>query len=277
MKKLVGKIINTYSVFNICRAVKIAYGLFATPRKGKIKGDLPDFLKKATSGKLTFDLLELQVYSWNNSRANSQTILLVHGWQSNTNRWEALCKGLPRNYNWVGVDAPCQGKSQGTELSVYQYSQVLQEVIKEFNPQIIIAHSLGAFAVLDSLSNKQNPFLEKIILLGALDKFEHIVWNYFNMMGYNKKLQERFISYIESIIGKDLSEYASYLFVENITAKFLVIHDKNDCVVPLEKSLNLHRELQKKNAEIIYTHNSDHSLQNQTVYTYIYDFITQQE
>lgn len=274
MKKLIGTLINTYSIMDMQGAIKMAYGLFATPRKGQIKKQIPEFLKQASLSTLQFKDLQIQCYSWNPDKKSKGAILLVHGWQSNSNRWSALFESLPKDYQVVAVDAMAQGKSQGKELSVFEYTQLLNQVLSKVDPSIIVAHSLGGFALLHSLSFKVNPKLQKVVLLGALDKFEHIVTNYFTMMGYNKALQRNFVSYIESVIQRDLSSYASFEFVKQLQVEFLVIHDKSDVIVEVEKCVNLHQELLLKNAQIIYSDYSDHSLQDPRVYSHITEFIT---
>lgn len=273
MKKLIGVLLNTLSIFNAKASVKIAFKLFSTPLKGKLHGQLPAFLQRATLQKLDFNGQSMQCYIWDITSKPIQTILLVHGWQSNSNRWEDLINYLPNNYRIIAIDAMGQGKSQGKQLSVYHYSQLIQQALEVFNPNVVISHSLGSFALLAALSKGHNPGLNKVVVMGSLDKFKDIVDNYYKMMGYSKALQRQITLYLQSIIQMDMESYCGALFVENLLVKTLVIHDYQDQVIPLEQSKELHEVLKQNGAQIIYTKDLDHSLQDPKVYQSIKDFI----
>lgn len=273
MKKLIGTLLNIGSVFNSKASIKIAYRLFSTPLKGQLQGELPDFLQRASLQTIIFDKLCIQCYIWDITKKPIHTIVLIHGWQSNSSRWEALVNYLPNNYRIIAIDAMGQGKSQGKELSVYQYSQLISQVLQQYNPSAVISHSLGSFALLEALSTIVNPALKKVVIMGCLDNFKDIVDNYYQMMGYSSSFQKDFTAYLENIIGRDITQYAGHIFAEDLSLDTLIIHDKEDEIIPLASCKALHDILQQNKAKLIYTKNLDHSLQDPKVYQSIKDFI----
>ncbi|MBT8299718.1 MAG: alpha/beta hydrolase, partial [Maribacter sp.] len=106
-----GHYFNVLATFSSKMAAKKAFALFCTPRKGKVRPEQQGFLEQAKSHRLKVMGLELQTYRW---QGNKETILLMHGWESNAFRWRNLISFLKKeDYNIIAFDAPAHGDSTG--------------------------------------------------------------------------------------------------------------------------------------------------------------------
>ena len=84
LPKIVGATLNSIGVFNSKLASRLALQVFSKPRKGKLTTNAHSFLDTATKSTLYFADFNIQIYQW---KGPKETILLVHGWESNSSRW----------------------------------------------------------------------------------------------------------------------------------------------------------------------------------------------
>lgn len=144
LPKIVGKAINTISYVSKEFAANKAMSLFATPRKGKINAAQSKFLQSAETLELEYNGLKIMTYQW---AGNGKTVLLVHGWESNSARWKNLMTKLQKHdCNIIALDAPAHGNSGSKQFNALLYAEFINVVSKKFNPEIIIGHSVGGMA-----------------------------------------------------------------------------------------------------------------------------------
>ncbi len=142
--KSIGVIINFISLFSPRTAGKIAIKLFSSPRRKRLKEIERDFLETAFIEDLKYDNTTIMTYRW---LGKKDTILLVHGWESNSVRWKDLIIKLSAlDYNVIALDAPAHGRSGGKVFNAVIYSECINLVVKKFNAKIIIGHSVGGMA-----------------------------------------------------------------------------------------------------------------------------------
>jgi pimeloyl-ACP methyl ester carboxylesterase len=197
----------------------------------------------------------------------------VHGWESNAARWEQVVDYLDGKYRVLCVDAMGLGASPGKNLSVIEYSKLIGFCFEKYQPSIVVAHSLGAFATLYQVDQQQPLYIKKLILMAGLDQFNLIANNYVKLLGYNKKLIKAFYEYLEGLINMPLKEYSSREFIDFITCDVLIIHDSDDDYVRLDECSVYHKKAAEKGVKIIVTHGLGHSLQDASVFEEISNFI----
>jgi len=84
LPKIVGALINFIGFFNTAYASKLALKLFSKPRNGQLTPHANTFLDTATSKTtLYYESIPIQTYHWEGSK---ETVLLAHGWESNSGR-----------------------------------------------------------------------------------------------------------------------------------------------------------------------------------------------
>ncbi len=272
LTKSVGLFLNILFLFNAKKSTSIAYTLFSTPKSGRLTSDkLPEFLDRAKSERLILKHHQIQTYHW---AGNGSTILLIHGWQSNSSRWQQLIEFLNQSdYNLITLDAPGQGLSNGKEFSPPIYASFIDTAIKQYKPKILISHSLGSFTSLFQLTQYTYPSLEKNIILGCPNTFKSIVINYQKLLSFSNRNYGALVTFLETLIPMPLEEYNSAYFIQKIALPTLIIHDKTDETIPFSEALSIAKAAKK--ASFIATENLGHSLQDQQVYQSIKQFISQ--
>lgn len=159
--KIVGFRVNALFKYSPKKAVEKSFKLFSTPRKGKVKPDQKSFLDKARNGKITVQNLEIQTYAWPNT---GKTVLLIHGWESNTARWRDLVSALQKeNYTVLSLDAPAHGNSEGGMFNVFLYAEAISKLIEKYKPEFAVGHSVGASTLIFQHYNYPSRTLEKMV------------------------------------------------------------------------------------------------------------------
>lgn len=267
--KLVGSYLNILSLFSADYAANKALHLFSTPRKGKIKPFQENFLKTGKQCILHYEELIIQVYQW---KGDKETILLAHGWESNTARWKNKINILKEEgFNIVALDAPAHGNSGSNVFNALLYSEFINVVAKKYQPQIIIGHSVGGMASVFFQQKYQLKSITKMVLLGAPSEFSNVLKNYVQMLGYNKKIEKQLHNVIIDKFGAHPEEFSTSKFIKNIEAEGLIVHDYKDSIIPYSDAKLIKKNLKK--GKLISTTGLGHSLNHKSVSKDIINFI----
>lgn len=267
MVKCIGLLVNVISLFSLQRARAIAYRLFSTPRTGKLKASkAPAFLAGSTRSSFVFNDLTIQCYQWNTDRRELPLLMLLHGWESNASRWEQMITYFGSEFRYVCIDSMGLGLSDGSNLSVIDYSRLMDVSLAKYKPDYVVSHSLGAFALLHQLSVGQYPFVKKVVLMGCLDRFQNVIDNYNSLLGYRESLKDSLLVYLESLIEMKMEQYASQYFIKDVSTDVLIIHDTDDEAVLLNECTVFHKEAINRGIEVFYTQGLGHSVQADIVF-----------
>lgn len=267
--KIIGQYVNALSFVSKHYAGKKALAIFTKPRKGRINAKEKEFLSKAFQEEVRFNDYEIMTYRW---PGKGDTILLAHGWESNSARWQFLIEQLiSLDFNVVALDAPSHGRSSGKEFNALLYSDFIGVISKKFKPEIIIGHSVGGLATIISESKKQQDHLQKLIMLGAPSEFSTILDRYATMLGYNNRVRDSLDTIIYNRFGHKPSYYSGAKFSSSINSQALIIHDTKDLIIPYSDAL-LYKE-HFSNSKLISTEGLGHSLKQPLVSEHIIEFI----
>ena len=236
--KIYGFYINTLALFSKKRAAKKTLEVFATVRKGKVLPQQREFLEKAKDQVVRAHEHDLQTYKWPGKK---DTVLLVHGWESNSFRWRNLLEKLQEeNYEIIAFDAPGHGYSSGKYLPLTLFADCIQKVIEVYNPKYLVGHSFGGMAILLDEYNHRNAFVEKIITIGSPSEFRELLTQYQNLVGFNHRVLQAFEAYVIEKFGIPVDDFSSSRFVKNNTKKGLLLHDELDKLAPFHASEKVH-------------------------------------
>ncbi|GGW69557.1 alpha/beta hydrolase family protein [Winogradskyella epiphytica] len=267
--KTVGSAVNASSFVSSKFAAKKALKLFASPRKGRYTEDQKLLVETALQDEIRYNNMDIATYRW---AGKGKTILLAHGWESNTARWSYILNDFKaQDYNIVSLDAPAHGRSSGKQFTAIMYAEFINVVAKKYKPDVLIGHSVGAMSHILSLYQNELPSVEKVVLLGAPAHFTGVFDRYKNMMGYNNRVSSELDKIIMERFGKPVSYFSTAQFTESIDAKGLIIHDKKDRIIPYEDAqLIAHRY---KNSQLISTNGFGHGLKDPSLTPQIIEFI----
>lgn len=267
--KSIGNVLNATSLISSKYASKKAINLFASPRKGRYNENQRRIIDSAYFEELSYDNLNIATYRW---LGKNKTILLAHGWESNTSRWDYLLEDLKaQDYNIISLDAPAHGKSSGKQFNAVLYSEFINAVAKKFEPEIIIGHSVGGMASVFCMHNHTLPSIKKMVLLGAPAHFTGVFSRYKTMMGYNNRISKGLDRLVLENFGQTVDYFSAATFTESIEIQGLIIHDKKDQIIPYEDAQLF--ENRYKNSELISTKGFGHGLKDLSLTPKIIEFI----
>lgn len=269
LTKSIGLYINLLSYVHPNYALQLSYTLFSTPRKGRLNiKKLPKTLQNSKIVQQEFDTHQFYSYIW---EGTEDTILLVHGWESNASRWKKLINHLKRTGKTIiAIDAPGHGMSNSKEFNVPIYALYIEHIIQKYNPKTVIGHSIGGNA-LAYFQSKFEHNINKMILIGAPSDFEIILNNYFKMLQLNSKIQTAFKNKIFQKFNLHASEFNASQFLKSATIEGIIAHDKLDDVVQFTEALKISNVW--KNGQLMSSEGFGHSMHNEEIYKTITDFI----
>lgn len=268
--KAVGSYINFMSLWAPQKAFDLAYRFFSHPRRGQLDPhQLPEVLQSAKRETLQSNHHFLETYHW---PGNATTVLLVHGWESNTARWEPLLQHLQKaGYTVVGFDAPAHGLSSGREFNVPLYAEFLDVVVQKYQPNYLLGHSMGGVTLAYYQYYYPQHRFDKMVLLGAPADFSIILDNFIQLLGLSHSLKEQLTAYTRKRFSLEIELFSGQHFLKNTAIPGWVVHDTDDTVVRYTEAQKLIASW--KNAQLISTTGLGHSLHSDDLYRQIILFL----
>ncbi|MGB3607292.1 alpha/beta hydrolase [Psychroserpens sp.] len=269
LTKCIGAIVNLIGVFSSKIAAKIALHLFSSPRRIRLKELERDFLMTAFTEEVQIGDNQIMTYRW---LGKKDTILLAHGWESNSYRWKPLIEQLKAlDYGVVCLDAPAHGRSSGKTFNAVLYSECIHVIAKKFKVNVVVGHSVGGMAAAFFQHNHPLPSVKKLVFLGAPSNFVGVFSRYVAMMGYTKSVANGMDKLIFERFNEEPEYFNAARFSEHVEPIGLVIHDKRDKIIPYSDAKDY--EIHYKNARLITTEGFGHGLKTEEIHNHIIDFI----
>ncbi|MEM8999995.1 MAG: alpha/beta hydrolase [Bacteroidota bacterium] len=277
MKKLIakalpliyGKYFNLIALVCPKKAAEKAFTLFCTIRKGRVLPRQKDFLDNAKADVLPSAGHQIQTYQWPGKK---ETVLLVHGWESNAFRWRNLIEKLrAADFNVVAFDAPGHGNSSGQMLYVPLYSDCLQDVIQKYDPKYLVGHSVGGMTILYNDHKNQNAKIEKMVTIGSPSEFYEIMDHFQDVLKFNHHVMKALDAYVFERFAMHINDFSSSVFVGSNTKKGLLFHDRLDQLAPYHASEKVHKDW--KGSRLVSTEGLGHSMHQEEVNDQIIEFL----
>ncbi len=270
LTKSIGLYINVLQWFAPKTAAKTAYNFFSHPRvKRLLINDLPPILQSAEKQVYEFENHKIQTYIWQGAQ---ETVLLTHGWESNSARWENIINLLQKHQkNIIAIDAPAHGLSSGKSFDIPTYGKFIKFISDKFHPQFIIAHSLGGASAVYSLAHFPSASLRKMVLIAAPSDMKVLIENYVKLLSLSNSVFVGIDNYFKESFGYNLDEFSGRHFAKQITIPTLIIHDHTDTSVFYEESQKIFSNL--PDSIMHSTDRLDHSMQDGEINELIFDFL----
>ncbi len=270
--KSIGLYINNLGLLFPKKATLLAYQIFSQPRIGKLNpNQLPKLLQEAKHEVLEYKQHKIKSYTW---QGNANTILLVHGWESNSMRWKKLLPYLKKTGStMIAIDAPAHGLSSGKEFNAILYSEFIEVAVNKFRPNAIIGHSVGGMASYFYQYKHENPAIEKLVLLGAPSSLRVIFENYVSLLSLNSRMTQALENYFIQKFKFQLDDFSGEKFCKKIHTKGIVAHDVNDKIVAYADGEKIGKSY--ANAKFIITNGFGHSLHKEDLYEEIASFVSE--
>lgn len=172
----------------------------------------------------------------------SQTVLLVHGWQSHALFMNKFIEPLQRQGNRViAIDLPGHGSSSGRLFHLPLAVEALHAVREKLGEaDSVISHSLGGAVVATTLAGTMPTYppirANKIVLISSPDSMRKIFDGFSSMVGLNEAANRALHDNVTRLSGRVTDDFDVSIQLQNVRADKLIIHAPDDKEVPFSEA-----------------------------------------
>ncbi len=176
-----------------------------------------------------------------------ELVFMVHGWESNAGSLSFIANQLAeKGFRVILMDFPAHAFSElnQTNILICKYAFLaLVNYIEPYKRFSVVAHSLGALVAAYALAN--SPYkTNRIVFIACVNRFIQLFEDFKSHVSLGNSAYKHLLSIMQNISGDNLDkisiEYMGKLIKYN---KMLLVHDKNDCVEPMENSKAVYKSL----------------------------------
>ncbi|MEL6866277.1 MAG: alpha/beta hydrolase [Bacteroidota bacterium] len=218
--------------------VQLAYQQLTSPRIKKLREHELALLETAQQSNFTFGAFDIRLYEW---PGKGETILLIHGWEGQAGNFADLIPLLlQKDYHVIAFDGPSHGFSSKGKTSLFEFNALVTTLIQRYAPSRLLSHSFGGVATTSALYELPDTHIQRYALLTTPDKFMDRINDISQQVGINEKVKYQLIERLQKEVQTDVSQLNVSTFVQKLNVdKALIIHDKNDRVIPIQQSRNV--------------------------------------
>ncbi|MEN0003361.1 MAG: alpha/beta hydrolase [Bacteroidota bacterium] len=213
-----------------------AYDVLSNPQIRKLRTNELEVLEQAKKQSIRFEGFDIQTYEWGNPE--DESVLLIHGWEGQAGNFSDLVgKLLEHSYHVVAFDGPSHGFSSKGQTSLFEFIDLVAEMIKRSGVKKLVSHSFGGVATTGALYKYPELEIDKYVLLTVPDKFSQRINDVARQVGVTERVKLLLIDRLEQEMNQPITNLNVSEFVK--TAKVreaLIIHDKNDRVIPIAQA-----------------------------------------
>lgn len=267
--KLVGLALNTLTYIAPKIAGESCFKIFCRPRKRLINSKQSTFLATAHYRDFVFSNENIALYHWPNI---GPTVMLLHGWESQSGRWMNLIKMLQNaGFSVVAFDAPAHGSSGFKYFNPKLYGDIALSLTLEYKPEFFVGHSIGGASLCYLLSQYNSESVKAAVLMATPASHDCIYERYAKILGLRPLMKNLLESAIERNLGVDPRTFDCRLFARKIHCEVLNVYDVNDEVVPANESIAIANSLQKSKSLVF--EDVGHRMKHDKVFRQIADYI----
>ena len=198
-------------------------------------------------------------YLWKNDGPN---VLLVHGWGADSSSMSGFVKPLlSLGFQVASFDAPAHGESSGNKTTMTRFVKAVGAAIKSLGDvQIIIGHSLGSIASVAAVKEADlSGSMKCMVLLAAPVSLTTVLerWAKNQHQHLPPTVTKEVYKRLHVQNGVPVSHWDISILGAGFDIPVLVLHDKNDPVVPYTEAEILLASL--KNVRLEQTSGLGHS------------------
>jgi pimeloyl-ACP methyl ester carboxylesterase len=219
------------SSFSKQRAARAAFRLFCSPQS-RVRKELPAVFEEAEKLSFLFEGKQLSGYRWNHP--SDEKLLILHGFESSVINFDRFVAPLiEQGYEILAFDAPAHGRSEGKQINVLSYRDMIVALCKEYGPvSSFLSHSFGGLSL--SLALEIIPHDERFraVFIAPAAETTTAIINFFHFLHLDPQLRAPFEKVIRDIGGYPSSWFSLTRAADHIKAKVLFIQDKDDDMTP---------------------------------------------
>lgn len=268
--KMVGGALNTLSYLAPKIAGELCFKIFCRPRKRVINSQQTSFLATARYRDFVFGNEKVALFHWPNI---GPSVLLLHGWESQSGRWMNLIKMLQNaGFSVVAFDAPAHGNSGFKYFNPKLYGDIALAVTREYQPEFFVGHSIGGASLCYLLSQCNSESVQAAVLMATPASHDCIYGRYAKILGLRPSMKNLLESAIKRNLGVDPRDFDCRLFAAKIHCEVLNVYDLNDEIVPAGESIAIANSFQKSKSLVF--EDVGHRMKHEKVIRQIANYIT---
>lgn len=266
-------IIKTASILFPGLMTKVAYYKVTNPQVVKLREHELKVLDKAEKITYKFKDFKIQTYSWGTPGA--EKVLLIHGWEGQAGNFADIIDRLvEEGYHVYAFDGPSHGFSSRGKTSMFEFTDLVGELLRKYSFNRLISHSFGGVATTFALSKNQDINILRYVLLTTPDKFGDRINDVKESIGITEHVKGKLIDKLEAEMQIEVSSVSVSEFVKKVNVdKALIIHDKNDRIIPISQSRNVQRNWQNCEFQEIEGTGHYRILRTESVLDHVVEFI----
>lgn len=223
--------LNVWSKLSKRKAGEKAFELFCTPVPTGPK-KTPKVFDEAEKLQLKVNGEKVIGYRWNHPQPKKA--LILHGFSSTIKKFDHFVMPLvKKGYEVLAFDAPAHGESEGKQVNVLLYKDMISAVYEKFGPvQSFISHSFGGLAL--SLFMEEQPYQEhkKMVLIAPATETSSALDSFATFLKLDEEVKEE----VRKVIYSKKKEWPEWYSVRRaanqIKADVLWVHDEDDEITP---------------------------------------------
>lgn len=268
--KTLGLCLNLVNLFSSNLAGKLTFKVFCSPFAAKLTAKQQQYLDEAIAHTITVNNEKVKYYQWGQG---PKKVLMIHGWRSNAYRWKLYINALPQEeYTIYALDFPAHGASEGKYWNVLKGADCIKAISDKIgHADIMMGHSVGAFAMLYAIDHMLDVMPKGIVLLAPARKLMDFIRTVQSMLGLSEKTLKSMIDYGENLLGQKVEAFSIYNCTSKIDFPSLLVHDEADPDTTVETSKQLHKLI--ANSELMLTQGLGHKLRDRKVLSRVTSFI----
>jgi alpha-beta hydrolase superfamily lysophospholipase len=215
-------------------AVKQAFDLFCTPYSGKVIRIAPPVFQSAKTLMIIQDKLKIKGWQWNPEKSNHKKILILHGFDSCSYKFEKFIVPLTNlGFTVFAFDAPAHGISEGKTVNALQLKNTILTINKTYgNLYAIIGHSFGGFAAALAIESLAN--IQKLVLIAPPVETIKLINSFFSVVPLGEKIKSSLIDHLESMSKQKITYYSTARALIENEVKTIWLHDEEDNICVFE-------------------------------------------
>lgn len=282
--KLLGGGINLISLFSPRAGGAIAFNIFASPPKPKIREKEVAFLNTANRLDFDFEGKRIAVYRWSNGteseasdKVNQQPyVLLAYGWGYNAGRWRYLVPQLLKvGLAVIAYDPFGHGYSDAGKMEYPTMVRMQTAIIHRFGRAThFVGHSFGGGGMMGTVGNLPTELWPRsICLMGVFSDARWIFHNFRNALGLSERSYLAMTRRVYQLTGHRLSSFDN----ARVAAKLhdilgLIIHDPEDKITSFSNAQRIHNYW--PGSALFSAKNAGHHLGNAAITDIVVDWLT---
>ncbi len=215
-----------------------AYKQLLNPQVHKLRDFELAVLAQAQKETIAFQGFDIATYVW---PGGPRKILLIHGWEGQAGNFGDIIKALREaDFTVLAFDAPSHGFSSKGKTSLFEFTDLVKYLIQLHGVKDLISHSFGGVATTYALSQLPEIFIATYLLLTTPDRFTERIDDVSSQVGITEEVKNLLKQRLAAETGYDPQVLNVSDFVKQINVKEgLIIHDKNDRVIPIDRAKNV--------------------------------------